>query len=134
MEIKDDGAFRHDEADVTMVSYVIQAANYGKNVIRVLSDDTDVFVLLMVYWVYKAALQCKVQMERCNGTVLDINATCTELGPKSLQLLGMHALSGWIPPHIYMAKARQEHSTPCFLGTFLVWQMPWVRLTSHQLI
>ncbi len=40
-----------DEADVTMVSYVIQAANYSKNVIRVLSDDTDMFVLL-VYWVY----------------------------------------------------------------------------------
>ena len=26
--------------------------------------------------------------------VLDINATCTNLGPKCVQLLGMHALSG----------------------------------------
>ena len=65
METKDDGAFSHDEADITMISYVLQAAYAGKNVIRVLSDDTDVFVLL-VYWVYKAALQCKVQMERWN--------------------------------------------------------------------
>ena len=58
------------------------------------SDDTVVFVLL-VQWVPRVALhvQCKVQMERWNGTVLDINATCTELGPKCLQLL-VHALSG----------------------------------------
>ena len=29
METRDDGAFSHDEADVTMVSYVIQAASHG---------------------------------------------------------------------------------------------------------
>ncbi len=59
----------------------------------VLSDDTDVFVLL-VYWVYQADLEllCKVQMERWDGTVLNINATCANLGPTCLQLLGMHAL------------------------------------------
>ena len=44
METRDNGAFSHDEADVTMVSYVIQAASHSKSVIRVLSDDTDVFV------------------------------------------------------------------------------------------
>ena len=49
METKDDGAFSHDKADITIVSYVLAAANDGKNAIRVLSDDTDVFVLL-VYW------------------------------------------------------------------------------------
>ena len=58
METKDDGAFSHDEADITMISYVLQAAYAGKNVIRVLSDDTDAFVLL-VYWVYKAARSAK---------------------------------------------------------------------------
>lgn len=93
METNDNGVFRHDEADVTMISYVLEAACCGKEVIRVLSDDTDVFILL-VYWVYRSALQCKVQMERWNGTVLDINATCANLGPKCLELLGMHALSG----------------------------------------
>ena len=54
---------------------------------------TDIFVLL-VYWVYQAELQCKVvQMEQWDGTVLDINATCTNVEPKRLRLLGMHALS-----------------------------------------
>ena len=74
----------HFKPIIAMVSYVIQAANYGKDVIRmVISDDTDVFVRL-VYWVHRAALQCKVQKKRWNGTVLDINAT--SLGTKCLVL------------------------------------------------
>lgn len=93
METHEDGAFEHDEADVTMISYVLEAARCGKRVIRVLSDDTDVFILLL-YWVYREQLVCKVQMERWDGTVLDINAACIKLGPRCLQLLGMHALSG----------------------------------------
>ena len=34
----------------------------------ILSDDTDVFVLLL-YWVNWADLQCKVHMERWDGSV-----------------------------------------------------------------
>ena len=30
METTDDGAFGHDEADITIASYVIRAARYGK--------------------------------------------------------------------------------------------------------
>ena len=93
MDSPDNSAYGHDEADITMISYVLESANNGKGVIRVLSDDTDVFVLL-VYWVHRADLQCKVQMERWDGTILDINATSAHLGSKCLQLLGMHALSG----------------------------------------
>ena len=48
----------------------------------------------LVYWVYRADLQCKVQVEHWDGTVLDINATCDDLGAKCLQLLGMHAMTG----------------------------------------
>lgn len=33
-------------------------------------------------------------MERWNGEIVDINGTCKKLGPKCLQLLGMHALNG----------------------------------------
>jgi len=93
VETRDDGAFSHDEADVTLDSCDIQAASHSKSVICVLSDDTDFFVLL-VYWVHRAGLQCMVQMERRDGTVLDINATCADLDKKFLQLLGVHPLSG----------------------------------------
>ena len=72
-ESRDDSAFDHDEADVTMISFVIEAAKCGKDVIRVLSDDTDVFVLL-VYWVYREKMTSNVQMERLDGTVLVVQA------------------------------------------------------------
>ena len=60
----------------------------------ILSDDTDVFVLLL-YWVNRADMQCKVQMERWDGSVLDTNATCSDFGKKCLQLPGMLTLSHW---------------------------------------
>jgi hypothetical protein len=69
------------------------AADSGKKVIRILSDDTDIFILL-VYWMYQHEIQAAVQMEPWNGVIWDINATCTELGPKCLQILGMHYLTG----------------------------------------
>ena len=80
---------RHDEADVTMIAYLLQAAESGQSIIRILTDDTDVFVLL-VYWVWKMQLHSAVHMERWNGVVIDINATCLLLGSKCLQLPGMH--------------------------------------------
>ena len=35
----DDGVFGHDEADITIISYMLQAADDGCHVVRVLSDD-----------------------------------------------------------------------------------------------
>ena len=65
-----DGMFKHDEADITMISYLLMAAESGTQVVRILSDDTDVFVLL-VYWVYKHKIQTTVQMLRWDGAVWD---------------------------------------------------------------
>ena len=58
----------------------------------ILSYDTDVFVLLL-YCVNQTDMQCKVQMERWDGSVLDTNATCCDFGQKCLQLPGMLTLS-----------------------------------------
>ena len=49
------------------------------------SDDTYVFVLI-VYWANLAEIQCKVQIELWDESVLDINATSADLGQKYLQL------------------------------------------------
>ena len=95
MERRNDGAFGHDEADITMVSCVIQAANYGKYVIRMVSDDTDVNVL-------KTGLlgtQSSITVQGPHGQ-MDRNSTRHQcnlysvLGPKCLQLLSVHALNG----------------------------------------
>ena len=83
----------HDEADVTLCSYMLKAVAEGAQTIRILSDDTDVFVLL-VYWTSRMRFVAKIQMEKWNGDVLDINETVQRLGPrKCSQLLGIHALS-----------------------------------------
>ena len=79
------GGFEHDKTGVTMIAYLLQAAESGKSLIRILTDDTDLFVLL-VYWVWKMQLHSVVQVERWNGVVIDINATCLLLGSKCLQL------------------------------------------------
>ena len=78
---------------MTMMAYLLQAAESGKSVIRILPDDTDVFVL-MVYWVWKMQLHSAFQMERWNRVVIDVNATCLLLGSKCLTVPGMHDISG----------------------------------------
>ena len=50
--------------------------------------------VLMIYWVNFRQIYSCVQMERWDVTVYDINAICSKRGPKCLQLLGMHNLTG----------------------------------------
>ena len=84
----------HAEADVTLCSYMLKAVEDNAQIIRILSDDTDVFILL-VYWTSRKQITAKVQMEKWNGDVLDINETVQNLGlQKCSQLLGVHAMSG----------------------------------------
>ena len=96
VESRDDGVFLHVEPDVTIISYLFQAADDGRQVVRIITDDSDISVLL-VFWTWRYGSQDKlvVQMEKWNGVVLDINATCASLGQALCsQLLGAHALSG----------------------------------------
>ena len=77
-----------EEADIITVSYALEDALSGKNIIKVLSDDIDVLVL-PVYLCHDKALRYKLQMESWDSTGLDINVTCVELSKKGLQLPGM---------------------------------------------
>ena len=73
---------------------MLKAVTEGTQTIQIFSDDTDVFVLL-VYWTSRMQIVYKIQMEKWNGDVLDINVTVHWLGlRKCSQLLGIHALSG----------------------------------------
>ena len=103
----------HDEVDFAMVSCVVQVANSGKSMIRVLSDNTGGFSCRSIGCVGRAALQGTEGLARRNGTMLDINATCADLAPRCLQLVGMHA--GAIRPHIHMPKAKSTNSLSCSL-------------------
>ena len=48
--------------------------------------------VLRLYWVNLADMQCKVQIERWDGSLLDSNAACSDFGQKCLQLPGMLTL------------------------------------------
>ena len=83
----------HDEADITLCSYMLDAAASSSGIVRIVCDDTDVLVLV-VYLTWRKTIGKKIQMEKWDGTVLDIRATVDKLGDKCGQLPGMHALSG----------------------------------------
>ena len=106
LESVEDGFFGHDEADITIISYVLHAAQSGKGVVRILCDDTDVFVLL-VYWVFRKDLRCKVQMERWDGTIIVTNPTSVELGAK-MSATTWDALTQWVRHYLISLRQRKN--------------------------
>ena len=42
-----EGLINHDEADIIMVSYLLQVVHEGKIVIHILSDDKGISILLL---------------------------------------------------------------------------------------
>ena len=64
--------YSHDEADITIISYLLEVVKNGKNIVRVISDDTDVFVLL-IYWVWRLQMTARVQLDRWCEAIININ-------------------------------------------------------------
>ena len=86
---EDEGMFNHEDADVLMVSFMIDAVRYGKKNIRILSDDTDAFVILISgYGNWLSRLWCRWRMG------WNIDNIVAALGDRSIQLLGVHAVKG----------------------------------------
>ena len=72
---------------------MLEAAASSAETVRIVCDDTDVFVLLS-YWAWRKTTRKNIQMEKWDDTVLGIRATAAKLGNKCGQLPGMHAPSG----------------------------------------
>ena len=68
---QEDCIAHHEEADITLISYMLNRAISGASPIILLSDDTDVFVLA-VYWYWKKNLSCKVLIEKWDHTYQEI--------------------------------------------------------------
>ena len=90
---REESIYSHDEAKITVITYPLEAVRNGKNTVRVISDNTDVFVLL-IFWVWRLQMTAGVQLNRWCGVIFSINEISSFLGAKSHQVLGMHALSG----------------------------------------
>ena len=87
VESRDDGVFLHDKPDVTTISYLLQTPDAGRQLVSIVSDDSDMCVLL-VYWTWRYDLQVRgaVHMEKWDLPNLG-DTLCS-------QLLGAHVLSG----------------------------------------
>ena len=72
---------------------VVDAAIQGSKCIKVICDDTDVFIVLIHYY-QQCSLTCSVLME-CTSrmrAVIDIGATAKKHADIAGQLLAVHAL------------------------------------------
>ena len=77
--IGEGGPYTLEEADVVIISYLLELINQGKTHIQVLADDTDIYVLLLFFcWIEKTS--ARVTMRKYNDKVIDVNATADKLG------------------------------------------------------
>ena len=89
----------HEEADIIMTHHMINEALKGHSRIRVVSDNTDVFLLLS-YHLYMRTNNIpedtQVSMEAVSGsrTVININEVVKKHSKIIPNILGAHALSG----------------------------------------
>ena len=67
---------------------------------------------------YKADITSAVQMGKWRGKVLSINAICKMLGSKSLQLLGMHFLTGSDTTSYFQRKGKPSDLKTLLKGDF----------------
>ena len=75
--IGEDSPYTHEEADVTIMSYLVKI-HQEKEHIQILADDTDIFVLLLFfYWKYRPSAH--VTMKKYNGQIIDIKATAMKM-------------------------------------------------------
>ena len=85
----------HEEADVILPHQVVQFASNTKKILKVISDDTDVFVLLMHYY-HHSQVSASLLMEPTSPerTLVNIGDTVTKHKAIVPQLLAAHALTG----------------------------------------
>ena len=84
----------HEEADIIIAQHAISLLRLWTNNIKGLSDDTEVFVIL-VHFYRKPKLECIMWMGSLDKARLsDIAATVHNLGDKTNSLLAVHCLTG----------------------------------------
>jgi hypothetical protein len=86
--------FQHEEADVSIISYLFHLIrSTDVRHVQVRCDDTDILLLLLhYYWTQKPGV--RITMKKFDNKVFDIGATAARFGNKCSNLLAMHALTG----------------------------------------
>ena len=85
----------HEEADVVIVQQMVHVALTGASSIRVISDDTDVFVLLLHFFKSESLTCDLVMLGTCHSrTSVDIKATAQKCADFVSEILAAHVVSG----------------------------------------
>jgi len=95
VEPRDDLKSFHEEADVNIIRQCLQCAEEGGTPIKVICDDTDVFILLTAY-VHKYSIESIVNMESFSSSrsTISINETAKKHADMASSIIPAHALSG----------------------------------------
>ena len=84
----------HEEADPILVQHAISRCMQGEKV-RVISDDTDVFFLLLHFYV---SHKCTIDLYLCSPvtdrSIVDLRATAHKIKDMIKAILVMHTLTG----------------------------------------
>lgn len=101
-------------ADSIVISYMLDAASHGAATIRILCDDTDVFVL-MVYWYWKAGITRYVACRWRNETELFLISIQQHRSWVINVALSWQCTPSLVvtPPLTLQGKVRFLHSKPC---------------------
>ena len=85
----------HEEADVIIIQQLLSVVGLGVKSVKIICDDTDVFVLLVHYYIQEN-LTCELIMcgTSASRSVTDVKATAIKHASIANQLLPAHALSG----------------------------------------
>ena len=84
----------HEEADVIIPNQEVYLANLGCCRIKVISDDTDVFVLLVHYYTDKKLTATRIMEPASQGRSVNLGSTVAEHRSIAPHLLSAHALTG----------------------------------------
>ena len=109
IDTQDTGVFRHEEEDFTIISYVLLTVGSGNNVVRILCDDTDVFVLL-VFWMWRNQLvdKCQLRMERYSTSTRRARSYRLQMSS-----VAWHARLNWWRNYILPIQQRQGIGHEC---------------------
>ena len=109
---RDDLRSHHEEADVNIIKQFMKCAEEGKSPIKVVCDDTDVFVLLASY-VHKYSVKVSTLMESFSDTraLIDINQTAKKHADIMPSIIAAHALSGCdsVPKMHFIGKKKAKN-------------------------
>ena len=105
---REESMYSHDEAHITIISYLLEAVKNGKNIVRVISDDTDVFVLL-IFWVLRLQMTARVQLDRwCGLSSISIKVLRSLVrNPSNCSVCMHYEAAIRCPIHLVKAKRRR---------------------------